>query len=119
MTESEGKSVGHRVSARNSPRATTPSSFSYRARLVSVAKRLNLWGPIQVMPIDWAQGDGECRNRQARNGRFCRVRFGVACHMSAWNVLSRGHFEWPGQAVVSIKQLFACVTVASAVLRFS
>jgi hypothetical protein len=32
-------------------------------------------------------------------------------------VLSRGHFEWPGRAVVSIKQLFACVTVTSAVLR--
>lgn len=40
--------------------------------LVSVAKRLNLGVPIQVMPIDWAQSDGECRDRQARNGRFFR-----------------------------------------------
>src|SRR5262249_53916748 len=46
--------------------------ITWQSALVSVAKRLNLGGPIQVMPIDWAQGYGECRNRQARNGRFFR-----------------------------------------------
>src|SRR5262249_20690889 len=29
-----------------------------------------LRGPIQVMPTDWAQSDGECRDRQACNGDF-------------------------------------------------
>jgi len=36
--------------------------------LVSVAKRPELGAPIQVMPMDWAQNDRECRDRQAPDG---------------------------------------------------
>ena len=59
-------------------------------RLVSVAKRLNLGVPIQVMPIDWAQSDGECRDRQARNGRF----FGAVRSCAPFVSLGRAE-PWP------------------------
>ena len=47
--------------------ATAAITMRRVTSLVSVAKRSDLGAPIQVMPMDWAQDEGEHRDRQARD----------------------------------------------------